>query len=100
VTQRVRSDAFADPSTAGDAADDPAGGVPIEAVTVGSPRKIGPSTRSPTARSTARATRGASGVVTCLPPLRSRQRAMATLEAERFDVGADCFGHSQPVQRE
>src|SRR5262249_58633227 len=34
-------------------------------------RKIGPSTRSPIARSRLRAVRGASGMVTILPPLRS-----------------------------
>ncbi len=33
-------------------------------------QKIGPSLRSPTAKSTARAVRGASGIVTVLPPLR------------------------------
>ena len=44
--------------------------------------KIGPSHRSPTARSTARAVRGASGMVTVLPPLRSNgEGAVAALDA-------------------
>jgi hypothetical protein len=37
-------------------------------------RKTGPSTRSPIARSIARAVRGASGMVTTLPPLRVMTR--------------------------
>ena len=67
----------------------------------GAPRKIGPSLRSPTARSTARAVRGASGTVTILPPLRTiGEGAVAAFETELFDVGADRFGHPQAVERE
>jgi hypothetical protein len=70
VTQRVRSDPLADPRTASDTSHDPPGGVTVEALAI-DVEEIGPSTRSPTAKSTARATRGASGIVTSFPPLRN-----------------------------
>jgi hypothetical protein len=46
----------------------------------------------------ARAVRGASGVVTTLPPLRTMVRVRCALESEVLDVGPDGFGDSQPVE--
>jgi hypothetical protein len=52
-------------------------------------RKIGPSQRSPTARSIARAVRGASGMVTTLPPLRVMTRVRSPRSVPRaLDVCA------------
>ena len=69
VPKRVRGDGFGDPGAASDLADEPPGAVPAmrrpSAAT-----NTGPSVRSPMARSMARAVRGASGIVTTLPPLR------------------------------
>ena len=73
VSQGVRSDPLADLGSAGDAPHDPPSGVAVQPLPVAS-MKIGPSSRSPTARSIARATRGASGIVTSLPPLRTTVR--------------------------
>ena len=51
------------------------------------------------ARSTALAVRAASGTVTILPPLRSySQSAVASLQAQRLDVGAKRFGDPQPIE--
>lgn len=62
---------------------------------------MGPARRSPMARSTALAVRGASGTVTTLPPLRSySQGAVASLQAEGFDVGAERLRDPQAVQGE
>ena len=69
MPQRVRPDGLGDPGAAGDPADDPPGAVPIQPPPVRA-RNTGPSVRSPIARSIARAVRGASGMVTTLPPLR------------------------------
>ena len=69
VPQRVGPDRLVDPGTAGEAADDPARAMPVQPPTVRC-QEDRPSTRSPTARSIARAVRGASGTVTTLPPLR------------------------------
>jgi hypothetical protein len=55
------------------------------------PTKIGPSPRSPTARSMARAVRGATRTVTTLPPLRTMVSVRWPFEAEGFDVGAGGF---------
>ena len=69
VPQRVRPDRLGDPAR-------PATRRPIRPAPCRSSRrpsaarKIGPSERWPTARSIARAVRGASGIVTTLPPLR------------------------------
>jgi hypothetical protein len=53
----------------------------------------------PSARSIARAVRSASGMVTCLPPLRSTRRVRCpTLDVQMLDVDAQCFGDPQPVQ--
>jgi hypothetical protein len=57
------------PGAAGDEADDPGGAVPVQPPPVAG-EESGPSVRSPLARSMARAVRGASGIVTTLPPLR------------------------------
>ena len=50
------------------------------------PQKIGPSTRSPTARSMARALRGASGMVTTLPPLRVMTRVRCPRSTPKFSM--------------
>jgi hypothetical protein len=50
------------------------------------PEKIGPSTRSPTARSIARAVRGASGMVTTLPPLRVITRVRCPRSTPSFSM--------------
>ena len=69
MSSRVRPDWLADRGAAGCPADDRA--VPCRSSRQPSGvRKMGPSTRSPTARSIARAVPGASGMVTTLPPLR------------------------------
>ena len=68
MPQRVRPDGLADAGAAGDPADDPGGAVPVQPPPIRA-RKTGPSGRSPIARSIARAVRGASGMVTTLPPL-------------------------------
>jgi hypothetical protein len=62
-------------------------------------RKMGPSLRSPMARSIARAVRGASGPVTTLPPLRVITRVRWPLDTQRFDVRASGLGDPQPIQR-
>jgi hypothetical protein len=69
VPQRVRPDGLGEPGPAGDPPDDPPGGVTVHSGPSAA-TKIGPSVRSPMARSIARAVRGASGTVTTLPPLR------------------------------
>ena len=61
---------------------------------------MGPSQRSPMARSIARAVRGASGMTAFLPPLRVIARVRCPRSAGRFDVGAGGLGHPQPVQGE
>jgi hypothetical protein len=93
VAEGVRADRLVDPGAAGEAARDPPGRVAVRPLP---PRKTGPSTRSTIARSIARATRGASGMVTTLPPSRSTVSVAVTArEAERFDVGAERLGHAQ-----
>ena len=67
VPERMRRDGLADAGVAGDLADDPPGAVPVQPP-ASAARNIGPSVRSPMARSIARAVRGASGMVTTLPP--------------------------------
>jgi hypothetical protein len=49
-------------------------------------RKIGPSTRSPTAKSMARAVRGASGMVTTLPPLRVMTSVRCPRSTPKFSM--------------
>jgi hypothetical protein len=58
-----------DPGAAGNPADDLGGAVPVEPLRVGGEEQRA-LVRSPVARSMARAVRGASGMVTTLPPLR------------------------------
>ncbi len=74
VAQRVRPDGLGDPGPPGDAVDDPPGACRSNR-RPSAVRKIGPSVRSPMARSIARAVRGASGIVTTFPPLRVNQLA-------------------------
>ena len=63
------------------------------------PKKMGPASRSPTARSTARAVRGARGHGYDLATLaQDGERAVAPLEPEGLDVGADSFRDPQAVQ--
>lgn len=46
-----------------------------------------------------RAVRGASGMVTCFPPLRNdRQGPMPSVHVHRLDVGAECLADPQPVE--
>jgi hypothetical protein len=62
-------------------------------------RRIGPSLRSPTARSMARLTAGGSGVRTTLPPLPAHpQYSVAVLFAEVVDAGA--AGYEDPQSEE
>ena len=64
-------------------------------------RKTGPSHRSPVARSIARAVRGASGMVTTLPPLRVIVRVRCPRSRPRCSISAPGrLRHSQPVQGE
>ena len=64
-------------------------------------RKIGPSSRSPTAKSTARATRAGEWHRHQLAALAQHgQRAMAVFQTERLDVGTDRLRHAEPVQRQ
>ena len=92
MAERVGPDRLVDAGSAGEAAHDPPGGVAVEPIAVW-PRKIGPSTRSPMARSIARAVRGASGMVDDLAALAQHgEGAMTALDAERLDVGAERFG--------
>jgi hypothetical protein len=61
--------------------------------------RIGPSQRSPMARSIARAVRGASGIVTFFPPFaHDRQGPVAAFDTQGLDVGAGGRGDPQPVQ--
>src|SRR5260221_13674782 len=69
VPQRVGPDGLGNPGAAGDRADDPPGAVPVQPAPAGG-EEVGPSARSPVARSIARAVRGVSGMVTTVPPLR------------------------------
>jgi hypothetical protein len=62
---------------------------------------MGPSQRSPTTRSIALAVRGARGTVTTLPPFADDgEGAVAALESQVLDVGADGLGDPQPVERQ
>jgi hypothetical protein len=67
VPERVGCDGLGDPGAAGDFADDPPGAVP-SSLRPSTARNTGPPVRSLMARSIARAVRGASGMVTTLPP--------------------------------
>ena len=69
VSQRVGRDGLADPGAADSLGDDPPGAVPVESSPIGA-RNTGLSVRSRMARSSARAVRGARGMVTIFPPLR------------------------------
>jgi hypothetical protein len=96
----VRGDGLGDSGASGDLADDPPGAVPVQPLPVRS-RNTGPSVRSPIARSIARAVRGASGMVTTLPPLCvTVQGPVSALQAEMLDVRAGGLRHRQPVQCE
>jgi hypothetical protein len=64
-------------------------------------RSCRPSVRSPMATSIARAVRGASGMVTTLPPLRVMVRVRCPRSRPRCSIsGAGGLGDPQPVQRE
>ena len=73
VAQRVRTDALVDPGSSGDTSNDSGGAVSVEPA-AGAVAEDRPFARSPTAISTARAVRSASGIVTVLPPLRRMTR--------------------------
>jgi len=87
VPQRVRAGVPGDPRPAGDPADDPGGAVPVQPPPVPA-RKSGPSVRSPIAGSIARAVRGASGMVTTLPPLRLMTRVRWPRSRPRCSMSA------------
>ena len=69
MPQRVGPDRLGDPSAAGRPTNDPGGTVPVQPLPIWG-EEDRPSTCSPTAKSIARAVRGAGGMVTTLPPLR------------------------------
>ena len=52
------------------------------------------------ARSTARAVRGASGMVTTLPPPRVMTMVRCPFQARGLDIGADGLGDAEPVESE
>ena len=61
--------------------------------------RIGPSWRSPTARSTVRAVRGTSGITAGLLPFADdREGPVSALDGEVLDVRAARFGHPQAVE--
>ena len=100
VAERVRSDRLVDAGLAGEATHDPPGGVSVEAFAV--PSEEDRSLDAFTDRQVDRA-----GCARCrwdghdLAALAQHgEGAMPALEAERFDVGAECFGDSQPVDRQ
>jgi hypothetical protein len=100
VSQGVRSYVLGDPGPAGRPADDP-GGRAGPAVSRQAARKIGPSVRSPMARSMARAVRGASGIVTTLPPLRVITRVRWPRSTPRASMSAPVASdNAQPVERQ
>src|SRR5436190_14139515 len=62
------------------------------------PTRIGPSQRSPTTRSNARAVRGARGKGYDLASLAGNgERSVSALERQAFDVGADGLRHPEAV---
>src|SRR5262245_24797239 len=64
-------------------------------------RNTGPSVRSPMARSMARAVRGASGMVTTLPPLRVTVRVRCPRSRPKCSMSAPVASETRsPVQRE
>jgi hypothetical protein len=63
------------------------------------PMKIGPPQRSPTARSTARAVRGASGRVTTLPPLRRIVSVRGPRSSPRSSMSAPMASESRSSLR-
>jgi hypothetical protein len=70
MPERVGPHRLGDPRAVRGPADDPRGAVPVQPPAIGG-QEDRPVARSPTARSIARAVRGASGMVTTLPPLLS-----------------------------
>ncbi|HKD87489.1 MAG TPA: hypothetical protein VKB62_03060 [Streptosporangiaceae bacterium] len=87
VSQRVRPDALDDPGPAGRPADDPRCAVPVQPAAVCG-QEDWPVCASPTARSMARAVRGASGIVTTLPPLRVTTMTRCPRSIPRFWMSA------------
>jgi hypothetical protein len=98
VTQRVRSDPLADPSTASDTAHDPPGSVPIEPVASGSEedRTFHPfPDRQVDSPGNAWSERHRHQLAALA---QHGQRAMSTLQPEGLDVGTDRLRHAQPAQ--
>ena len=94
VPQGVRPDGLGDPGAAGDPADDPPGAVPVQPPPVRGEEDRA-FARSPIARSIARAVRGASGMVTTLPPLRVMTRVRCPRSMpRRLDVRAGGLRYS------
>jgi len=79
VPQGVRADVLGDLGAAGHPADDAGGAVPVQPPPVRGGEQ-GPPVRSPIARSIARAVRGASGMVTTLPPLTGEREPLCVGE--------------------
>jgi hypothetical protein len=87
MAQRARADLLAQPGTTSDACTiRPAQCRPIHAPS--GRRKIGPSRRFADARSIARAVRGASGMVTILPPLRRTVRVRCPRSMPNLSMSA------------
>jgi len=99
VPERVRPDGLADPGPGSDLSDDPGGAVPVQSLPAG-PGRPAHWGRWPMARSMARAVRGASGMVTILPPLRVMVSPVPAPHAEGLDVRTGGLRHPQPVQGE
>jgi hypothetical protein len=97
VAQCVWSDPLADPDTASDTAHDPPGSVPIEPVAVGSEEEQAFDTFADSQVDCPGNAWGEWHRHQFAALAQHREGAMATLEPECFDVGADRFGHAQPV---
>ena len=100
MTQRVRSDSLADPSTASNTSHDPPSSMPIQPFTV---RSEEDRTFNPFANCQVDSPGNAWSEwhrhqLAALA--QHRQGAMPTLKTERFDVGTNRFGDAQPVQRQ
>jgi hypothetical protein len=87
VSERVRAHVLGDTGAAGDPADD-LGGPCRSSRRPSAVVNSGPSVRSPVARSIARVVRGASRMVTILPPLREMTRVRCPRSRPRCSISA------------
>ena len=98
VAQSMGTDRLVNPGAARHPAHYAPSTVAVHALAIGA-QEDGPASRSPMARSTARAVRGARGHGYDLATLaQDGERAVAPLEPEGLDVGADSFRDPQAVQ--